>query len=70
MSSIHFGCKYCRKTSQVSVQRVMQAHVIRCDSCFAVNAFSDSQRMTMIQGGSLGQDGGANARASAIARFR
>jgi flavin reductase (DIM6/NTAB) family NADH-FMN oxidoreductase RutF len=49
MSYINFGCKYCRKTSLVSASRLMHAHFIRCDSCFAVNALSESQRIAMIQ---------------------
>lgn len=49
MSSITLGCKYCRKSSLISASRLMHANFIRCDSCFAVNALSESQRIAMIQ---------------------
>lgn len=53
MASINFACRYCRQISNVSPARVMRVHFIRCDSCFAVNALSDSQRMTVIQSASI-----------------
>lgn len=55
MGSINFGCKYCRKPSAIAASRLMHAHFIRCDGCFAVNALSESQRMAMIQGAETSQ---------------
>ena len=50
MWKINFGCRYCRRDSEVSPSRVMEAHFIRCDRCFAVNRLSESQRVAMIRG--------------------
>lgn len=50
MSSINFACRYCRKTNAITAARILHATFVRCDSCYAVNAFSASQRMALIQG--------------------
>jgi hypothetical protein len=48
MSFTNYRCKHCAQTTAIDTSRIVKAHVLRCDACFALSSLPLSERLALI----------------------
>jgi hypothetical protein len=48
MRTICYLCKFCKREQSVGLSRLATATFLHCQSCFAVTALTESERLAML----------------------